>query len=90
MNLNAYGCTTSSVVWLTKVSDPFVLFKRQRYAHYGVPEYWIVDPELDLVKIYRFTVDRYSQATILTREAQDILTTPLLPGLNVPLVMLFK
>ena len=64
--------------------------KRQRYTHYGVPEYWIVDPELDLVKIYRFTADRYGQATILTREAQDILSTPLLPSLSVPLVTLFK
>ena len=64
--------------------------KRQRYAHYGVPEYWIIDPELDLVKIYRFAADQYGQATILTREAKDILSTPLLPGMSLPLVTLFK
>ena len=64
--------------------------KRQRYEHYGIPEYWIIDPALDLVKIYRLTDSRYGQASVLTLEAQDILTTPLLPALNVPLATLFK
>jgi Uma2 family endonuclease/predicted RNase H-like HicB family nuclease len=27
--------------------------KRERYAHYGVPEYWIVDPEQRSVEIHR-------------------------------------
>lgn len=64
--------------------------KRQRYEHYGIPEYWIIDPALDLVKIYRLTDSRYGQASVLTLEAHDILTTPLLPALNVPLATLFK
>lgn len=63
--------------------------KRQRYEHYGIPEYWIIDPELALVKIYRLIDGRYGQATVLTLEAQDRLTTPLLPNLNLPLVTLF-
>ena len=63
--------------------------KRQRYEHYGIPEYWIIDPELDLVKIYRLIDGRYGQATVLTLEAQDKLTTPLLPALSLPLATLF-
>ncbi|MEX5215458.1 MAG: Uma2 family endonuclease [Nitrospiraceae bacterium] len=63
--------------------------KRQRYEHFGIPEYWIIDPELDLVKIYRLTDGRYGQAAVLTLEAQDLLTTPLLPALSLPLATLF-
>ena len=64
--------------------------KRQRYEHYGIPEYWIIDPELELVKIYRLIDGRYGQATVLTHETQDILTTPLLQALSLPLATLFK
>lgn len=64
--------------------------KRQRYEHYGIPEYWIIDPALDQVKIYRLTDGRYGQASILTLEAQELLTTPLLPALSLPLATLFK
>ncbi|MHB8511815.1 MAG: Uma2 family endonuclease [Actinomycetota bacterium] len=27
--------------------------KRERYAHFGVPQYWVVDPESDRVEVYR-------------------------------------
>lgn len=63
--------------------------KRQRYEHYGIPEYWIIDPALDQVKIYRLTEGRYGHATVLSLETQDILTTPLLPNLSLPLATLF-
>jgi len=65
------------------------VIKRQRYEHYGIPEYWILDPELAQVKIYRLIDGRYGQATVLTLEAQDVLTTPLLPNLSLPLATLF-
>lgn len=64
--------------------------KRQRYEHYGIPEYWIIDPALDQVKIYRLADGRYGHASVLSLEAQDLLTTPLLPALNLPLATLFK
>ena len=64
--------------------------KRQRYEHYGIPEYWIIDPALDQVKIYRLTDGRYGQALVLSLETQDMLTTPLLPTLSLPLATLFK
>jgi len=63
--------------------------KRQRYEHYGISEYWIFDPELAQVKIYRLIDGRYGQAIVLTLEAQDTLTTPLLPKLSLPLATLF-
>lgn len=64
--------------------------KRQRYEHYGIPEYWIIDPALDQVKIYRLADGCYGQASVLSLEAQDLLTTPLLPALSLPLAALFK
>lgn len=31
--------------------------KRERYAHYAVPEYWVVDPERRTVEVYRLAED---------------------------------
>jgi Uma2 family endonuclease len=30
-------------------------FKRERYAAYGVPEYWIIDTDAKLIEVYRLT-----------------------------------
>ncbi|MFW6201656.1 MAG: Uma2 family endonuclease, partial [Gemmatimonadota bacterium] len=27
--------------------------KRERYAHYGVPEYWVVDPDARRIEVHR-------------------------------------
>jgi Uma2 family endonuclease len=64
--------------------------KRQRYEQYGIPEYWIIDPELEQIKIYRRTDGHYGHASVLSLETQDTLTTPLLPALSLPLATLFK
>jgi Uma2 family endonuclease len=63
--------------------------KRQRHEHYGILEYWIIDPELEQIKIYRLTDSRYGQASVLSLEAQELLTTPLLPALSPSLATLF-
>jgi Uma2 family endonuclease len=64
--------------------------KRKLYERYGVREYWIVDPELDTVKINRLTDQGYVRAAELAREANDTLSTPLLPGFQIPLTALFE
>ena len=57
----------------------------------GVGEYWIVDPELDLVKLYRRAPDgSFPRLAEWTADAGDTLTTPLLPGFGVPLRELFR
>jgi Uma2 family endonuclease len=64
--------------------------KRQLYERKGVSEYWFVDPEVDVVRVYRREGDRFARPLELWREAGDVLTTDLLPGLTLPLAQIFK
>jgi Uma2 family endonuclease len=63
--------------------------KRKLYERFDVREYWVVDPELDAVKVYRRDGGAFVRAAELTAEAGDILTTPLLPELSISLADLF-
>ena len=63
--------------------------KRKLYESVDVLEYWIVDPELETVKVYRKAGDRFDGPIELSIETGDSLTTPLLPGFAVPLAKLF-
>ena len=64
--------------------------KRRLYERSGIDEYWIVDPETDVVRVYRREETKFNRATELSREAGDVLTTPLLEGLDLPLSRIFR
>ena len=63
--------------------------KRRLYERDGVSEYWLVDPERDSIRVYRREGDRFGRAVELTSERADVLTTPLLPGLEIVLTGIF-
>jgi Uma2 family endonuclease len=63
--------------------------KRALYDRAGVTEYWVVDPEIDVVRVYRRGENGFERPVELRREAGDALTTTLLPGLEISLVEIF-
>jgi Uma2 family endonuclease len=48
------------------------------------------DPEIDTIKVYRRVDERNVRAAELSLENGHVLTTPLLPGLELPLSKIFE
>jgi Uma2 family endonuclease len=63
--------------------------KRKLYEWAGVLEYWVVDPVLETVKVYRLN-GAYERVADLSAEAGDRLETPLLPGLTIAVAKIFE
>ena len=63
--------------------------KRKTYERHGILEYWIVDPELSMVKVYRLDSGRYVRVAELSLEGGDCLTSGQFPGLSLPLADIF-
>lgn len=63
--------------------------KRKRYDLFGVTEYWIVDGELEVVKIYRRTADGLERVVEISTEIGGVITTPLLPGFTLDIATVF-
>ena len=65
--------------------------KRRLFARTGVREYWLVDPELDTVQVFRPSPEgKLARVAEFTSEDGDVLTTPLLPGCQIDLRELFR
>ncbi len=63
--------------------------KREIYERYGVPEYWMLDADRKTSRVYRRLGNRLRLVAELSADAGDVLTSPLLPGLAVPLTDIF-
>lgn len=62
--------------------------KARRYAAFGVPHYWMVDPEARRLERYRLTAGDY--AMVVQAEGDALLIHPDWPGLTVPLADLWR
>ena len=62
--------------------------KRDLYERAGVREYWLVDPETDAVEVCRQRGRTFAAPELYRGDA--VVTTPLLPGLDVPLTSIFR
>ena len=65
------------------------IVKRDLYETHGVQEYWIVDPVLETIKVYRLEEARFIKAAEWSLEASDAISSPLLPGFECRLVEVF-
>ena len=64
--------------------------KRRLYERAGVAEYWVVDPDLDVIRLYRRTDAGFGRPVELSTETGDTLATPLLPRLEISLARVFE
>ena len=72
----------------TKTGD-FVI-KKDLFDRFGVREYWIVDPQEDIVTIYHRSSDGSLGEVHSLPEEANAITTPLLPGFSLALDKLFR
>ncbi len=62
--------------------------KMQIYARFGVPFYWVADPDAETVQSYELTPQGYVAQALL--RAGDTLACPLFPGITVDVAQLFR
>jgi Uma2 family endonuclease len=63
--------------------------KRRLYERFEVHEYWVVDPEIETIRIYTQAGTGYGAARELSKERGDVLASPLLPGFELRLDKVF-
>jgi Uma2 family endonuclease len=63
--------------------------KRRLYERSGVSEYWVIDPDLDVVRVYLRDGAAFARPAELSTDKDDVLITPHLPGLEIRLTRLF-
>jgi len=63
--------------------------KRHLYEKFGVGEYWLVDPELETIEVYRLRRGNFRREAELSAERADVLKSPLFPGLEIAVAEVF-
>jgi Uma2 family endonuclease len=64
--------------------------KLKLYERVGVQEYWIVDSERASMTVFRLGPQGFGPPLALSAAKGDVLTSPLLPGLKVPVAELLN
>jgi Uma2 family endonuclease len=63
--------------------------KLRLYERSGVSEYWFIDPETAVIRVYRRAADGFAPPQEYSLERGEVVTTTLLPDLQVPLSAVF-
>jgi Uma2 family endonuclease len=63
------------------------VFKAKRYARFGVHEMWIADPDKKTIEVHVNAEKSFRREALYAGD--DVLLSPLLPGLEVPLARVF-
>ena len=71
------------VVEVLSVPRHDLVRKRELYARFAVPEYWVVHPDADRVEVYRLLGAAYAKPEVF--EPGELLATDLVPGLTIDL-----
>jgi Uma2 family endonuclease len=64
--------------------------KRRLYERAEVSEYWIVDPDLEVVRVYQREGQGFGRPRELSREAGDVLESALFRSFTLPLDAVFR
>jgi Uma2 family endonuclease len=67
--------------------DRDYIAKRLQYQDRGIPEYWLIDPELQTVMVLRLELDTYTEAG--TFQSQDGILSSIFPNLQLTAAQLF-
>jgi Uma2 family endonuclease len=54
--------------------------KAQLYAKYGVPHYWLMDPDTHVLEAYELSGEQYN--LVIKAQDGDVFSPPLFPGLS--------
>jgi Uma2 family endonuclease len=63
--------------------------KRRLYERSGVSEYWVVDPDLEVVRVYRNRGGTFEPPIELRADGEDVLTSRHLEGFEMPVTRVF-
>jgi Uma2 family endonuclease len=66
------------------------VLKRRAYERFGAREYWSFDPQRKTTQVWERTTGGLRRRDLLSAAAGDVLTSPLLPGLEIPLAEIFE
>ena len=64
--------------------------KRRLYERTGVREYWVVDPDVEVVRVHRLAGNGYGRPLELARESSDVLVSTVITGFELPLAEVFR
>jgi Uma2 family endonuclease len=64
------------------------VLKSKRYSRFGVREMWIADPDKKTIEVFVSAGGSFRREALYGRD--DVLRSPLLPGLEIPLAGVFR